>query len=86
MPFNPIYKAPDLGNLLQHPDGALIARSQVIHSGGITQPAYVYLTDGKADSPKGTCVQTLSMVNMRGISRSFELEVRPEPVNITATG
>jgi len=83
VPFNPNSQPPTVGNLLQL-DGALLGRSEVLHPGGITQPAYVYLTDGQAKSLRGTCTQTLSFVNLGGISRSFDLELQPEPLKVVA--
>jgi hypothetical protein len=80
-PFNPHVRQPTVGNLLQL-DGALIGRSQVIHPGGVTQPAYVYLTNDQAKQAKGACTQSLSFVNLRGISRSFDLELKPEPLKV----
>ncbi|MCU1340465.1 MAG: hypothetical protein JWO19_6046 [Bryobacterales bacterium] len=87
-PFVPLIKQPEVGNLLQRPDGAMLGRSVVVSPSGVTQPAYVYLTPGKADNgrdiPIGTCVNTLSFVDLRGISQSFELEMRPEPTIVSA--
>lgn len=81
VPFNPQVRQPTVGNLLQL-DGALIGRSQVIHPGGVTQPAYVYLTNDQPKPSKGACTQSLSFVNLRGVSRSFDLEAQAEPLKV----
>ncbi|MET4071539.1 hypothetical protein ABID58_006353 [Bradyrhizobium sp. S3.2.6] len=86
LPFNPVHKPAEVGSLLQNNDGTLIARSMVTQPGGLAVPAFVYLTSETTKSPKGTCVGSLSMVNMRGISRSFALEQIPEPVKVLAQG
>lgn len=85
LPFSPSHSANEIGNLLQEPEGAFIARSQVFLSpNGNTQPAFVYLTNGNPKSPAGTYFQTLSSVNLRGVARAFELELRPEPLKVIA--
>jgi len=89
MPFNPLAKQPEVGNLLQQPEGAIYARSQVVLPGTITQPAYVCLRSGKPNAAgktplTGDYLQSLSFVSLQGISQSFELELLPEPVIVSA--
>lgn len=90
LPYNPLIKRPEVGNLLQDAAGSIFVRSQVIiPPGGVTQPAYVCLQSGGQPNTsgkviqRGDCLQSLS-VNLSGISQSFDLELIPEPVLMSA--
>ena len=81
-PFNPNTQQPG-GGLLQLPSGAVFARTQIVLAGPINQPAYVCLKPD-ARMKAGECHQYLPLVNLRGLSRSFALELIPEPFFVSA--
>jgi hypothetical protein len=81
-PFNPLARRPEIGNLLQLADGAILVRTQITLPQGTPQAAYVCLRSGNETTQRGTFLQSISSASLRGVSQSFELELIPEPAII----